>query len=315
MPLASIELNQTGDRAPLLALEREEIQLTIARYITQSYLVDDTAWVAHLNETYKRLRKQQIAKRLKRFLFGSIKSVRKVRGGYGQVWSLDMYPGNPVVDDSVHWLSWGRTGLKVKGWAEKRVHLQLIAQVVNALRPANVLEVGSGNGGMSMMLSEMCPPGTIFHGIELTSTGVMKARQIQSGEGLPDGMEKFLPLPRVAPGAFKSVNFQEGNAKQLPFADRSIDLVFTSLALEQMNAVQIEVLHEIARVSAAHVLMIEPFPDFNTTREQRCYTSSNEYFSVPVSALANHGLHPLAVFSDLPTKIYRGAGAVLARPA
>lgn len=311
--MKSLANGPTAKFSPLCT-SSEEIRKIIAPYLLETHAADSSEWTGILDEHYKKLRVQQFKKQLRRLFLGSIKSVRRVKGGYQQVWSLDMYPGNPVVDDSIHYLRWGQQGFKIQGWAEKRFHLFILAQAIHTLKPKTVLEVGSGNGGMSMMLAEMCPADTRFHGIELTETGVGKARQIQALNDLPAGMRRFLPLPQLSPGAFKQIDFQVGNAKQLPFPNRSIDLVFTSLALEQMRAVQSEVLTEIARVSNGYALMIEPFPDFNTSREQRAYTRANEYFSVPISELAKYGLNPVDRLTDIPCKIYRGAGAVLARP-
>jgi ubiquinone/menaquinone biosynthesis C-methylase UbiE len=296
-----------------LSLEKGEIRSLIGPYILDEYTTDSPAWNSHIHTVCRNLRRQFFKNRLKRLVFGSLKSVRRVKGGYGQVWALDMYPGTPTVDESVHWLRWEQQGFRVKGWAEKRIHLLLLMKIIHALKPARVLEVGSGNGAMSMMLSTLCP-GVEFNGIELTETGVQMARKIQLLDTLPAGMLQFLPAPPLNPAGFRQVNFQVGNAKNLPFPPNSIDLVFSSLALEQMKAVQAEVLSEMSRVSTDHVFMIEPFPDFNKTKEQRYYTIANEYFSVPVSGLTNHGLTPASVFSDFPSKIYRGVGAVLAKP-
>jgi hypothetical protein len=61
------------------------------------------------------------------------------------------------------------------------------------------------------------------------------------------------------------------------------------------------------------VALIEPFVDFNRDRLRRACTRSKGFFSLSVHELKRFGLEPVFVFDDMPQKITRGAGLVLAR--
>ncbi|HZN87195.1 MAG TPA: class I SAM-dependent methyltransferase, partial [Burkholderiales bacterium] len=192
--------------------------------------------------------------RLRALLGRRAKSVPRVRHDYSGVWSQDQLPGAPAVENARYLLRWGEQGIEVRGWAEKRVHLLLLSRALDALRPASVLEVGSGNGLVLMMLATGHAQ-VRFSGVELTEAGLQAARRMQSQPSLPPAVLNSLPYPASSPEAFRAVEFQQGNAAQLPFADKSVDLAMTSLALEQMNEVRRAAFRELARVARKWVLM------------------------------------------------------------
>src|SRR5690606_15819330 len=105
-------------------------------------------------------------------------------------------------------------------------------------------------------------PEIAFAGAELTPSGVAAARSVQ-GEPLPDGVERFAPMPVQSRTAHQRIDFNQADARSLPFADDSFDLVFTRLAVEQMEAIRDEALAEIRRVTRSYVVFVEPFADFN----------------------------------------------------
>lgn len=302
---------KTGQR---LDVSRQEILDVLRPFVLKTYAADDAQWRWMQEDASRRWRKVFIKQKLLRFLTGGTKQVWRVKHDYSQTWASGQYPGSAEVAGSRHVMRWGQEGLETSGWAEKRVHLLLFSKVLRQVRPAGVLEVGSGNGAMLMMLSAI-HPAIRFTGIELTEVGVRAAKTMQALPSLPASMVDFLPLPSPEPQAYKKVRFETGNAAALPFEDRSFDLVLTSLALEQMDEIKDRVLREIARVSRRHVLMLEPFPDFNTTSTQRYYTGANNYFSATIESLPAYGLKPVLAFDDFPSKITRGTGLVLAEVA
>lgn len=297
----------------MISIARAEIERTLEPYVVRHYEQNDRAWLDEL----ARLRKGAGAKlwraRLRRWLRGSPKRVERVEHDYSGVWALEQRPGAPAIENGRYFLRWGERGMEVRGWAEKRVHLLLLEHLLRALGPSSVLEVGSGNGVLLMMLA--CGhPAMRFTGIELTRTGVEAAQRVQAGPALPADMAAFLPYPLRDAEAYRRVEFRQGNAAALPWPDRSYDLALTSLALEQMNQVRREALQELARIARKWVVMLEPFPDFNRTPERELHTRAHDYLAATVGDLPKYGLRPLQVFDDFPSKVNRGVGLVIAEP-
>ena len=297
----------------LFGLTGEQIEKALYPHVVKRYAPDDVDWKKLIAHKRRYWFGRYVMNFFWRLFFASAKAVDQVRKDYTHVWELEMYPGNIEVDNSIHHLSWRGGGLEVKGWAEKRVHLLLIRQIVEHIKPRRVLEVGSGNGALLMMLASMCPEPE-YMGVELTEAGVAKAKKLQQLPTCLNGIEEFLPEPMKDSLAFKRVEFKVANATNLPFEDKSFDLVITSLALEQMNSIQNKVLLELGRCATRKVLMLEPFKEFNREIERYYFTKSREYFSVPIEDLSKYGLLPSLVFNDFPSKILRGVGLVLADP-
>jgi ubiquinone/menaquinone biosynthesis C-methylase UbiE len=297
----------------VVLVDRSEIESTLQPYVLRRFQRGEEAWANHLRELRKGGLGRVWGARFRALIGQSVKGVARVKHDYSGVWSQDQLPGAPAIESARYFLSWGEEGLEVRGWAEKRVHLLLLSKALQWLCPTSVLEVGSGNGLILMMLA-VAHPHVRFTGMELTDAGISAARRIQSQPQLPAAVSSALPFEAAQPDAFRAVEFRQGNAARLPLADGSFDVVMTSLALEQMNQVKRQALRELARVARRAVVMLEPFRDFNATPERFYYTRSRDYLSASVSDLEQYGLKPLHVFADFPSKVTRGVGLVVAEP-
>jgi ubiquinone/menaquinone biosynthesis C-methylase UbiE len=207
---------------------------------------------------------------------------------------------------------WKAEGLQLWFWGLKRVHQRLLYRCVNELRPRSVLEVGFGNG-LNLLALSTAFPGVRWAGIELTPGGVTRAKEAQREPELPPAITSFCSWPNNAPQAYRDIDFREGDACRIPFDDRSFDLVFSLLALEQMEAIRDVALSEVARVSAKWVVMIEPFEEFNRDPLRRTSTKAKGYLSLSLRDLKRFGLEPVFVFDDIPSKMTLGVGLVVAR--
>ncbi len=125
-------------------------------------------------------------------------------------------------------------------------------------------------------------------------------------------MAEFAPLPLADPSAFRRIEFHQGNAIRLPFEDGAFDLVYTVLALEQMEVVRAQALAEVARVAALHTLMIEPFRDVNQALWPRLNVLRRDYFRGRIDDLRQYGLDPVLALDDFPQEAFLKACAVLA---
>ena len=106
---------------------------------------------------------------------------------------------------------------------------------------------------------------------------------------------------------------RQGTAAALPFADGAFDLVYSCLALEQMEQVRAAALAEVARVTAAHALLLEPFTDCNDTGLRRAYRLARDHFAGAVGDLAAHGLQPIVVTDEVPGEVWLQPCLVIAR--
>ena len=99
------------------------------------------------------------------------------------------------------------------------------------------------------------------------------------------------------------------------FPTGASDLVYTVLALEQMERVRDAALREIARVARHHYFGIEPFRDVNASGWERLYVLGRDYFRGRIADLPRYGLVPTLACSDFPQERFLKACAVLAERA
>ncbi|MEE8454909.1 MAG: class I SAM-dependent methyltransferase [Limibaculum sp.] len=258
--------------------------------------------------------------RLKGLLSGDSSSALRYRTAghvkktYGRTWSGGDWPSpdQPLRATKPTAAEWHNEGLILKKGALNQMQLERMMALIAETRPRTVLEVGAGSGQNLLSLCAVFPE-IAFTGIELTEEGVARARSVQSHEHLLDVIKRFSPFPIADDTAHRRVDFQQGDATALPFADGSFDLVFSRLALEQMELVRRKAVAEMVRVSAGHVLMIEPFADFNDDKQRRLAHRAKNFFSMRLDELPDAGLEPLIVFADWPQKISEGVGLVYCR--
>jgi SAM-dependent methyltransferase len=185
-------------------------------------------------------------------------------------------------------------------------------RVIALLKPTSVLEIGCGNGVNLFVLAGRFPE-IRFTGIELTEGGVAALNSVRALNKVSDTVRQFSPEPMADPSPFKRIAVLRGNAAALPFRNRSFDLVFTSLALEQMEEIRVEALGEIRRVARTYTAMVEPFREWNESGSQRDYIIANDYFSGRIADLPGVGLEPLLATVDMPTKLTFRPGLVVCR--
>ena len=155
-------------------------------------------------------------------------------------------------------------------------------------------------------------PGTSFTGLELTRSGVEATEAVAAAAELPKGLDAFSPEPPLDRTAYKRVKAIQGSAARLPFEAASFDLVYSRLALEQMEPIREQAMAEMSRVSRRWVLMVEPFREVNASGLRRHYIVGNNYFQGAIADLGRYGLTPRMVLDDWPAKITIKAALVLA---
>ena len=232
-----------------------------------------------------------------------------VRRTYDRTWSQVPWPRPGDASLGVTPAEWRDEGLLIGKGGLNFMELDRLMAAVRILMPRTVLEVGAGMGSNLFAMAAAFPDSR-FTGLELTDRGVDRARGVQASTTCPKFIEDLSPAPIADPTAFRRIDFQQGNAAAMPFADKSFDLVFTRLALEQMELLRDQVLAEIRRVARRGFLCVEPFAEFNNNPHRRLAQKAKNYLSLPVEALPAHGLLPKLVFADWPQKLHEGVGLV-----
>jgi ubiquinone/menaquinone biosynthesis C-methylase UbiE len=277
------------------------------------FLLDGQAGRRAWRSDYARRRRRALMRMVKRILGLKSRDKKAIQAEYAEAWGaghgkydVDAGPRKPAA-----W-KWNDRKLALDGMAAARLRAPLLAAVIDRLAPRKVLEVGCGNGINLFSLAGHFPD-VDFTGIDLTPAGIEAAKKVQAGNTLPAQLAQYIPLAMADPKAFKRIHFLAGSAADLPFADGEFDLVYTVLAVEQMERIRDAALAEIARVTRGHVLMLEPFRDTNNKGMRRLYALSRNYFRGSIQGLERFGLEPLWATDDFPQEAFLGSPLVLAR--
>jgi ubiquinone/menaquinone biosynthesis C-methylase UbiE len=262
---------------------------------------------------YARRRRRALLRMIKRILGFKQRSKAAIQAEYRQAWGTGhgRYDVAAGPQKPAAW-KWRGRKLALDGMAAARLRAPLLAAVIERLEPKKVLEVGCGNGINLFSLAGDFPD-VEFTGVDLTPEGIEAAKALQAHDTMPPALAEYIPLPNPDPTAFKRIRFMQGSAAELPFADNEFDLVYTVLAVEQMERIRDSALAEIARVSRGHVLMLEPFKDANRKGVRRLYAVSRNYFRGSIQDLARFGLEPVWATDDFPQEAFLGSPLVLSR--
>ena len=286
-----------------------ELESAFAPAIRREVTRDDPDWTEATGRAEKKSRPSPL-KAIRNYF--SPRSESAVADIYGERWSsqdalarLDPSQGKSIP------LVWRNRQFFAHGKGTKRVQLLYLMRIVEALKPSRVLEIGSGMGQNLMMLAALFPE-TRFTGIELTKQGYEASLALKARSEFPPELVRFSPLPLRDLSSHRRIDLHCGSAAELPFGDHSFDLVYSIQAIEQMNAVKGQVFAEITRVCSGHVVMVEPFADWNQDQRRRERVTERQQFDSSMSDLARYHLKPIYSSDDMPTKSNFGVGIVVA---
>lgn len=288
-----------------VTISADDIERAFAPFVLQRFDADDPEWraiVARLERKeqrrYDRFRRNELP----------VRDRGRIEEQYSVIWSrgLDEHlAGRPTA------FEWSRGIYLARSIARKRVHQLVLLKTLQAIAPRTALEVGCGNGFNLMLLSSHFPEMS-FTGLELTEAGTRAARSFLWDAELPAAAAEFFVgsiRDRLAP---RRVHLVRGTGAHLPYRDGAFEVIYTILALEQMESIRDAVLMELRRVASRYVVMIEPFQELNAEGMRRHYIASNQYFDARIDALSKFGLRPVVTFTDLPQKVLFHAGLVVA---
>ncbi len=300
-----------------LPLCSDDVVRAFEPFVGRRAHVDDPEWRAHMKRRKKKIVIKGARRLITRWLPSGQRRESEILEEYDQVWGGDTYARYDLdrKPDRLSPWEWQGELLLAATVGATRFRQVMLAAVIDAVKPRRILEIGCGNG-INLLLAAGRFPNVEFHGLELTSVGYEAAKRLQRDhETLPLFLQKFAPEPPVDPAAHRRIHFHRGSAAELPFADGEFDLVYTVLALEQMERIRQKVLNEMARVTAAHAFNIEPFRDVNAEGWPRWNVFRRDYFRGAIDELAAFGLRPIWATDDYPQESFLKTAAVLSRKA
>jgi len=302
-----------------IEITEAEINAALAPWITREHAANAPSWRAIRARKTRNFRLKRVTRGVTSAVLPWVKPTRKHRDPdyvddhYSRSWTKYNWPDpaeTPRHDNTV-FLEWNGVGYETLRPGRGRCHLLGIAKVIDCLKPTSVLEIGAGPGINLLALSSVFPD-IEFSGAELTAAGVEAAKSAQQTP-LPDGVEHFAPMPVKSSTAHQRISFIQSDVQSLPFPDEAFDMVYTRLAVEQMEQIRDRALAEIHRVTKSHAVFVEPFPDYNREPLMALATRAKNYISLTVDELPRYGFEPVFRFSDWPHKITNGAGMVVCR--
>jgi SAM-dependent methyltransferase len=290
-----------------LTISHDELRRAFDPYVLQQYDFDHPEWRALVDRL---TRKEQ--RRFDRFQRNELppRDRTRIEEQYDVIWNRtldEQIEGRPTP------FEWSQSAFIARSSARKRVHQLLLVKALTAMAPRSVLELGCGNGLNLLLLSSHFPD-VAFTGLELTAAGTRAAHNLLWRRQLPAAAADFFAGSVRDSQAPRRVRLTRGTGAHLPYRDATFDVIYTVLALEQMELIRDAVLHELRRVASRYVVMIEPFHELNAEGIRRHYIASNQYFDARIDSLPRFGLRPVLTFSDLPQKVQFHAGLVIAEP-
>jgi SAM-dependent methyltransferase len=291
------------------ALAPGEIEAVFSPFLVERLAADDPRWV----EASERLAAKYLAppKTARKWTTeAGVRTADLVRRGYEDTWARVSLE-RELQDSKTVPFEWRGEGLLARAMGRKRVHQLFLVRVLQWLRPQSVLEVGSGYG-LNLLLLSMQFPDIRFLGVELTQAGVAATKALADDPSTPDRLAPFAIEPLADRQALRRLDVRHGSADALPLPDGAVDVAVTVLALEQMERIRAQALRELARVARHHVVMIEPFADWNAEGHRLEYIRRHDYFAARVDELPRYGLRPVVATADMPNKLTFRAGLVVA---
>jgi ubiquinone/menaquinone biosynthesis C-methylase UbiE len=241
------------------------------------------------------------------------RTTTQVRDRYDEKWAR-LNLAEELRGSRAGWFEWRDRRMRASSIGYKRVAQLLLTRVIEWQQPRSVVEVGFG-WGLHLLTLALQFPEIRFAGVELTEAGVRAARALATEPEAIELLSTFAIGSVKNRDAGKHIDLRQGSAEALPLEDKSADMVITVLALEQMEQIREAALRELARVARRHVVMIEPFRDWNSDGRYREYIRRLDYWTGAVDDLAAFGLVPVLTHADIPQKLTSRVGLVVARVA
>lgn len=253
-------------------------------------------------------------KKIKNYFSSNIKSFKRsqsfTKERYNRIWNkTDLYDYyNPKFKNNLSIHSFKKKYFLSSNSLTTRVQQYLMIDKINEFKPLKVLEVGCGQGFQLLLLSRLFPK-ISFIGIDQSEVGINFANSFKN-ELLDEILTKPLDY-KFNDVKEDNLEYSIQDAKKIKIESNSVDLVFTNLALEQMDNIKFEVISEIKRVSKKYIILIEPFKDLNDKGIKYLHHSAKRYFNLRYNELADNNFKIVEYQNSFPNLISLGYGMLV----
>jgi len=300
----------SADSAGTLVLD-SEVEAVFSGHVIERMSTADPRYAEEVERQSQKLARASVRVRPSPWLdTARRRAVDHVDAGYTRLWS-QVSLREELSSQKATWFEWRDVAMLTRTIARKHLHQLLLIRALDRVAPRSVLEVGFGYG-FNLLLLAMQRPALALRGVELTAAGVEAARRLAADPETGAVLAPFAVDDVVQHPAIDAAALCQGSAEALPVASKSVDAAFTVLALEQMEHIRDAALRELSRVARRHVVMIEPFREWNAEGIRRRYIELRHYFDAAVSELPRYGLRPVVTSADFPNKMTFHAGIVIA---
>jgi tRNA G46 methylase TrmB len=157
------------------------------------------------------------------------------------------------------------SNISTSTWWLNSIFLTIIEDQIKKGNFQNIIEIGSGNGFNLIYLANRFPDKN-FSGFELTNKGVENSYASSKNKTIVENISKFVSLNNNSKISFPLNNLTFTQKDITEGLDESFvignTLVFTSLAMEQMEEVFPKAIKKILEIKADKYLFIEPLLEF-----------------------------------------------------
>jgi len=182
------------------------------------------------------------------------------------------------------WYIYKNSYFIANGSLSQEIFINFIETKIKDPNVKSILEIGCGNGFNIFPLSEKFQ-NKKFTGVDISSTAIKNC-------------EKKLSLQNN-----KNLSFFERNAEKLDFHKNSFDLIYTVLALEQMQEIKDKVIENINYISSGNIILIEPFKDVNKNFLNKFHMKSSNYLDLSYRDLNRYNLTIIEKLENFPQKV------------
>jgi len=188
-----------------------------------------------------------------------------VKKEYGHAWGSANESNRMVANFRRPVLLYGRPAIQnLEGTYKLLAHEY--NSVISSMQPDSVLEVGCGNGVNILALATLNPDVRKWEGLDFAPEGIKAARRYISEP--PKDLAWIAGLRQETVSAKlmnASIKFSTGDMTKLPYENNSFDLVFTSLAVEQLRHKDaLQAFRELHRVTKKYAFFYEGFRECNS---------------------------------------------------